>query len=211
MVHVLDLPAAGNPAGEPRDDRIGGRQSFLDEKCRAITFEVGVGRQDYLDDPLLLDPLSKSIEGEGIGAALLQRRETAAEHVVEASENTARFESLEVLRLFDDTDDAAIAGVIAADVTEDLLGDVEAIVAASQVLGHPPDRLGEGEGFLAGYLQQMVGETFRALHPDARQTGELLDQLLEDPVSFRQVIPLHHSRQGDPTGDPVRLFLLELP
>ena len=82
----------------------------------------------------------------------------------------------DVLRLFDDADDARIAGVAAAERAGIGVGDVVADRAVGDALLHVAQRVDQPVGQLARRLQQVKGETLRAFGPMPGRRTEFLDE-----------------------------------
>ena len=64
-------------------------------------------------------------------------------------------------------------------VAELLLGEVEAAVAEAHRLLDLDERVGQGQGFLGGELEQVEGQALGGLGPDAGQLAQLVDELLD--------------------------------
>ena len=82
------------------------------------------------------------------GLDAVERRERAAEHVVEAAVLVRALERDHVDRLLDDADDGAVAARVEADRAELLLGQVAALAAEADALLHLLDRRRERERLL---------------------------------------------------------------
>ncbi len=117
---------------------------------------------------------------ELVGPDAVDRRDGAAEHVVAAAELLGALDRDDVLVLLHDAQHRLVAPRVTADAALLVLGDVEADRAEphpgldlEQHLGQPAyvGRLG---------LQQVERDALRSLGTHARQSAELVDQVLDD-------------------------------
>src|SRR5215208_6198219 len=98
----------------------------------------------------------------------VERRERAAEHVIQAPELRGALERDQVGRLLDDADDAAIPSRVAADVANLLLGQVAALPTEPDALLDLLDRERERLRFVLRHAQQMERQPLGRAHADAR-------------------------------------------
>src|SRR5918995_4753992 len=93
----------------------------------------------------------------------VERRERAAENVVQAAEFARALHRDEVDRLLDDADERVIAACVPADRADLVLGQVPALLAEAHSLLDVLDRRGERERLVFGTLEQVeckpVGRT----------------------------------------------------
>src|SRR5688572_21541325 len=125
LVCVLQVAADGEAARERRDPH---RQIsyFLGyEHSRRLPCGVGVGGDDYLFRPLLPDPLDELCYPQVLGLYAVERREGAAEHVVEAPVFVRALYRADVVGVLYHTDRAPVAPCVAADLTLLTLCEVE--------------------------------------------------------------------------------------
>src|SRR5690606_39449113 len=99
----------------------------------------------------------------------------AAEHVIEPAELPRALDRYDILRLFDDADDRAVAARVAADPTGVLFGDVAAHLAEAHLLTHDREDLGEPGRVEALGLEDVEGDALRRPRTDA---GELAERLV---------------------------------
>src|ERR671930_2350332 len=91
----------------------------------------------------------------------VERRECAAEDVVEAAVLVRALERDQVGRLLDDADDRVVAARVAADLAGLLLRQVPALAAEADALLHLLDRRREGERLVGRPLEDDERETLR--------------------------------------------------
>ena len=101
------------------------------------------------------------VDPQVLGLDAVERRERAAEHVVEAAVLARPLERDEVDGLLDDADRRAVATGVEADRAQLVLGEVAALAAEADALLHVHDRRRERERFLLRALQEMEGEPLR--------------------------------------------------
>ena len=89
------------------------------------------------------DPAQQLVDPQVLGLDAVERRERAAEHVVEAAVLVRALERDHVDRLLDDADDGAVAARVEADRAELLLGQVAALAAEADALLDLLDRVRE--------------------------------------------------------------------
>src|SRR5262245_57502841 len=114
-----------------------------------------------------------------LGLDTVDRRQRAAEHVVEAAVFVRALEGHEVRRLLDDADERPVAPLVAADLAALLLGQVAALTAEADALLDLVDRRGQSLGLVARYSEQMEREPMRGTRADPGQARELRDEVLD--------------------------------
>ena len=92
-----------------------------------LTGSVGVGRQDDLRDAACIHPLDQFLDAQMLGVDAVERRERAAQHVIEAAEVAALLDGDDVAGLFHHADDGGVAARVAAEDAELVIGEVEAL------------------------------------------------------------------------------------
>ena len=168
------------PTGMPMAMRVTRTPSGL-SKLRQIhrggfAFGRGIRRDDDFFDRAALEPLDQALDFELIGTNALQRRERAAEHVVEAAELARLLDGLNVRGLFHDANDCAVARGAGAEVARIGVRDVVADRALADFFLGFADRVGKRERLLAVHAQQIECEALRRLLPDSRQALQFIDQ-----------------------------------
>src|SRR5581483_3661872 len=128
---------------------------------------AGLHALDELGDP------------EVLGVHAVDRRQGAAEHVVEAAVLARALDRDHVGRLLDHADEGSVAARVLADPAARPLGEVEADLAEPDPLLDLADRLGERERLLAGRPQDVEGEPLRRALPDPGQLRELAHEPLD--------------------------------
>ena len=184
FVREFELAAGGDAAGEARDRDREGAQSIGNEQRGSVAFEVGVRGQDDLTNISGGDALREGFEGELVGSDPLERSQAAEQHVIDAVVGAGAFQRQQVAWLFHDTNQGVVAAWIAADGALSVLGlgEVEAGGAVSGAILGVADGVGEGEGFLGGCAQDVVGEALGRFGADAGQAAELVDEAVHDRV-----------------------------
>ena len=119
------------------------------------------------------------VDPQVLGLDAVERRERAAEHVVEAAVLRRPLERDEVDGLLDDADRRAVAPRVEADRAELLLGEVAALAAEAHALLHLLDRVGERERLLLLRLEEVEREPLRGAAADSRQPRQLRDEVLD--------------------------------
>jgi predicted enzyme related to lactoylglutathione lyase len=108
----------------------------------------------------------------------VDRREGAAEDVVEPAELARPLDRDQVDGLLDDADDRVVAARVEADRAALFLGEVAALVAEANAFLDVLDRGRERERFVLRPLQEVECEAVRSAGADAGQAGELRDEIL---------------------------------
>src|ERR1700675_3704607 len=113
------------------------------------------------------------------GLDTVERRERAAEHVVEAAKLVRPLERNESGRLLDDADQRGVAPLVDADRAQRVLGEVAALVAEADALLHVADLLGERERLRLRHLEQGEPEPLRRALADAGQARQLRNEIVD--------------------------------
>ena len=166
------------------------------EKCY-IALGGGVGGDDHLAHGVPLgsgsvDSLEELLHAELARADPRHGREGTVEHVIAAAKGPGALNGDQVKRLFDHAEEAEVAGGVAADAAEILVGDVAADRAGSGVGSHGADRPSEGERLGLGGAQQVEGEPFGGAWADPWESGEGFNEPLD---GARQRCAAAHSFQ----------------
>ena len=99
--------------------------------------------------------------------------------MVATTEGPGALNGDQVERLFDHAEEGEVAGGVAADAAELLVGDVAADGAGSGVRPHRADRPSEGERLGLGGAQQVEGEPLGGAGADPWESGEGLNEALD--------------------------------
>ena len=113
-----------------------------------------------------------------VGADAVDGADRPSEHVVGATELPRALDRHDVLGLLDDTDRRVVAAWVRADPAPLGLRHVAALLAEPHLgldLGQRRDEPGD---LLGVGLEQVEGDALRALGTDARESAELVDQVL---------------------------------
>ena len=131
------------PTGRPLARRVTATepaQQFGDVQRGRLAGRGRVGREDDLGHPARLDPAQQLGDLQVLGVDPVDRREGAAEHVVEAAVLVGALDRDHVGGLLDHADRRAVAVGVRADPAERALGEVEAALAEADLLLHLADR-----------------------------------------------------------------------
>ena len=107
---------------------------------RRLARRVRVRGEDDLDHAVALDAVHELVDPQVLGLDAVERRERAAEDVVEAAVLRRPLERDEVDRLLDDADRRPVAPRVEADRAQLVLGEVAALAAEADALLHLLDR-----------------------------------------------------------------------
>src|SRR5919199_2721208 len=120
LVRVLEVAADGEAAREPRDaDPVA--KPVGQVRRRRLPGHVRVRREDDLLDAVPVDAAQQLVDAQVLGLDAVERRQRAAEHVVEAAELARPLDGDHVHRLLDDADHRGVAPRVAADRAQLLL------------------------------------------------------------------------------------------
>ena len=123
------------------------------------------------------------------GLDAVERRERAAEHVVDAAVLVRALDREKVGGLLDDADDRPVAARVRADAAELLLGQIPALTAEPDSLLHLADRVCEREGLLLGDAEDVERKPLRRARAHAREAGELRDQVVDERAEHARILP----------------------
>ena len=178
LIRILEIPADGQPAREPRHaDAIA--QAIGEVGGRRLARHVRVRGEHDLLDAALLDAIEQLADPEIRRLDAVEGGEGAAEHVVEAPVLVRPLEGDDVDRLLDDAHDRAVAPRVRADGAELVLGQVAAVAAEVHALLHLGDRLTERERLLLRDREQVEGEALRRARADPGEPGQLGDEVVD--------------------------------
>ena len=119
------------------------------------------------------------VDPQVLGLDAVERRQRAAEHVVEPAVFRGPLERDEVDGLLDDADRRAVAPCVEADRAELVLGEVAAIAAEADALLDLLDRAGERERLLLLGLEEMKRKPLCGAASDPGQARQLCDEILD--------------------------------
>src|SRR6185437_13629736 len=109
----------------------------------------------------------------------IERRQSAAEHVVHAAKLPRPLDRADVRYLLHDADDRAVAPRVATDRAQLVLGEIEAAGARAHALAEGDECLGQALRLLGGLAKEMIGQAKRRLPTDAGETGQLGRQIVD--------------------------------
>src|SRR6185369_15154452 len=99
-------------------------------------------------DTVALDASEQLVDAQVLGLDPVERRERAAEHVVEPAVLVRTLDRDQVRGLLDDADDRVVAPFVTADLAGLVLGQVPALVAETDALLDLLERAGQCERLL---------------------------------------------------------------
>ena len=124
-----------------------------------------------------------------LGLDAVDRRQRAAEDVVQAAIFVRAFQRHEVRRLLDDADERAVAPLVAADLAALLLGQVPALAAEADALLDLVDRRRESLRLVTRDAEQVEREPMRGARADSGQARELRDEVLDGRREHVRIVP----------------------
>jgi hypothetical protein len=124
-----------------------------------------------------------------LGLDAVDRRQRAAEHVVEAPIFVRPLERDEVGRLLHDADERAIPPLVATDLAALLLGQIPAFGAEADAVLHVADRVRERLCFVLRDTQEVEGEAVRRSRADSGQSRQLRDEVLDGRGEHGRIVP----------------------
>src|ERR687894_1077010 len=205
LVGVLKVPADGEAAGQRRHPDRQVLDLGRDEQGRRLARGVRVGGDDELLRALVAHPLDELRYAEVFGLHAVQRREGAAEDVVEAAVLGGAFNRTDVVGVLDHADRARVPARVAADLALLRLGEVEAAPARLDPLLHLLERLGEPYGVVFLAPDNVEGNALGAPGSYGGELGELGYEPLYGPGVDRQQVPTSPAGSGrGPRGPRLR-------
>src|SRR5439155_17425142 len=130
-------------------------------------------------EPVSLDTTKQLVDPQVLGLDAVERRERAAEDVVEPAILVCPLDGDQVDRLLDDADDRSVATGVLADRAELFLGQIPALLAEADALLHLLNRRGERERLVLRGPEQVEREPVRRAGADARQACQLRDEVVD--------------------------------
>ena len=140
-------------------------------------------------DAVPLDAAEQLVDPQVLGLDAVERRERAAEDVVEPAVLVRALDRDQVGRLLDDADDGVVAARVAADLARLLLGQVPALAAEANALLDLGDRRGERGGLVRRDAQEVEREPLRRSLADAGQARELRDEVVDRGAEHATIVP----------------------
>ena len=195
FVGVLEVAADGQAAGEARHADAAA-QPVGQVRGGRLAGHVRVRRQDDLLDAVALDAPDQLVDPQMLGLDAVDRRERAAEHVVQAPELVRPLEREQVGRLLDDADERAVAARVAADRRSAPPRSGSRTRGRSGLVLDVADRVGERERLLLRDAQQMEGEAVRRARADSRQARQLRDEVLDGRGEHGRIVPAGRMPSG---------------
>src|SRR3954470_9404532 len=188
LVGVLEVGAHRQAARQPCHPNASA-QPVGEEGGGRLAGHVRVGREHDLLDAVALDAAEQFGDAQVLGLAAGERRERAAEHVVEAAVLVRALDRDQVGGLLDDADDRVVAPLVAADVAPLVLSQVPALVAEADALLDLFERAREGERLFLRHAQQVERKPLRGALAHARQAGQLRDEVFDGRAEHRPIVP----------------------
>src|SRR5690242_8573050 len=188
LVGVLEVGADRQAAGEARDPNAAA-QAVGEVGRGRLAGHVRVRREHDLLDAVPVDAAQELRDAQVLRLDPVERRERAAEHVVEPAVLVRALDRDQVSWLLDDAVDGVVAACVAADLARLLLGQVPALAAEADALLDLLERAGERERLVLRDAQQVEGEALRRPLPDAGQARELCDEVLDGRAEHGPIVP----------------------
>jgi hypothetical protein len=187
-VGVLEIAADRETARQPRDP-YASPQAVGHVGGGRLAGHVRVRREHDFLHAVAFDAADQLVDAEMFRFDAVERRERAAEDVVEPAELAGALDGQEVDRLLDDTDHGVVPAGVATDRADVLLRQVAALHAEADTLLDVFDRGGEGERLVLRPLQQVEREAVRRARADARKARQLGDELLHSRTEHCLIVP----------------------
>ena len=140
------------------------------------------------------DPAQQLVDPQVLGLDAVERRERAAEDVVEAAVLVGPLERDHVDGLLDDADDGAVAARVEADRAELLLGQVAALAAEADALLDLLDRVREGDCLVLLRREDVEREPLRRPRADPGQSRQLRDEVVDRRAEHIHNLPVCSGR-----------------
>ena len=151
------------------------------------------------------DPLQQLVDPQVLGLDAVERRERAAEDVVEAAVLVRPLERDHVDGLLDDADDGAVAARVEADRAELLLGQVAALAAEADALLDLLDRVRERDGLVLLRREDVERESLRRPRADPGQPRQLRDEVVHRGAQHHHNLPVQSGRPVTRATRPIAL------
>src|SRR5262245_49238761 len=146
---------------------------------RRLALDRGIEREQHFLDVRVARAFDQPRDGEIVGADPVERRQRAAEHVIEPIEHARAFERPKIADLLDDTDERAITRRAAAERARAVGVDVAASLAGEDGVAGLGKRGSERLEQLLLLLDEMKCGAARRAGPEPREPREQLDQPLD--------------------------------
>jgi len=147
---VFDGTAGGQASGEAGDLDAEWSEERTYIKIGSVAGHVGVGRHYNFSDTAGADPGDELVDGQVGRFDSFERRDVAAEDVIDPFAGTGFFEIYDIFGLLDDTYHSFIAPGIGADLAEVLFGNVVTYSAGFDLVFDVFYGVGEGQGLGGG-------------------------------------------------------------
>src|SRR5947207_1914774 len=154
LVGVLEVGAHRQAACQPCDANAAA-EAVGEKGRRRLAGHVRVRREHDLLDAVALDTAEQLVDAQVLRFDAVERRQRAAEDVVEAAVLVRPLDRDQVGRLLDDADDGVVAARVAADLAGLLLGQISALAAEANALLHLGDRGRQRAGLVLGHAEEV--------------------------------------------------------
>ena len=122
------------------------------------------------------------------GVDAVDRRQCAAQHVVEAAVLGRTLDGEQVDGLLDDADDRAVAARVEADPAHVFLREIAALAAETHPLFHVLDRLRERQSLVLLRAEQVEGEALSRTGADTGKAGQLRDEVVHGRAEHGPIV-----------------------
>ena len=134
----------------------------------SIAIEVKIGKDDYLIRRFGFNTLYQFVDPEFVRRNAIYGRNCTVKHVILASIFIGSFECHYIQRILDDQYQV-LSAWICADITWNLLGNVEALGAKANAILDFDDRLGQRDGIFTAGLEQVICQPTGGFRADTRE------------------------------------------
>src|SRR5262245_62559489 len=178
LVRVLEVGADGKAAGEASHPDAAA-QAVGEVGSGRLAGHVRVRREHDLLDAVPLDAAQQLVDAQVLRLDAVQRRERAAEHVVEPAVLVRALDRDQVGGLLDDADDRVVAPRVTADLAGLILRQVPALAAEADPLLDLLERAREGQRLVLRHAEEVEREPLRRALADAWQARQLCDEVVD--------------------------------
>ena len=177
-VGVFQIAADRQATRDTRYRKTIGCKLSLDVQRRCLPLETRICGDDHLANPTLRHTVYQPIDREVLGPDAVERRKSASENMIQASELTGALDRADIRRFFDCADERRVTTLIAANRTQLLFSEIETALTGADALSQRHERSREPLTVLSRLTQEVIRQTKRRLPTDARKTRELGGEIL---------------------------------
>ncbi len=175
LVGVLQIGTDRNTHGDARDADAQRFDQLRQVNRSGLAFGGRIGGHDNLFDGAAFEAFDETFDLQLIGADTFERRQSPAQHVIDAIELPRFLDRLDVGRVFHDANNVLVTRRARTEQAGIAIGNVVADRAFAHAFLGLADRVGEGQSLGTIHAKQVEGEALRRFLADPRQSFEFLD------------------------------------